>query len=179
MTLSPTTKPEQAVPDAESFVEAELSPEEIAHRTAGGVARWLLGSVLAFWLAVIGVVVSMLRDLPVVQVISLTMLFVTLITSVILYFSVMLEPAIFADRRVKLALGFSFGDLGILTLIYIFAKLYLHSGGVHFSPLTALALVALSAAAAVLAYAFHANRRFLFLLALAILLASNLVPMGR
>jgi len=186
MSVLPTTEEpdqiqdeEQAAPAAESPAEAPLTPEEIARRTAGGMARWLAGSVAAFWLAVIGVVAGMLHMAQVLQVVAIILLFVTLITTVVLYFSVMLEPATFTDRRVKLALGFSFADLGVLTLIFIFAKLYLQATGAHPILLAALAFAALAAAVAVLAYAFRKNQRFIFLLAVAILLAANLVPVGK
>ena len=179
MTTPHVEEPEQAVPSTEPPVEAPLSPEEIARRTAGGVVRWLAGTVMAFWLGIIGVVVSMVRELPVLLVVSITLLFVILITTAILYFSVMLESEIFADRRVRIALGFSFGNLTVLTLITLFVKQFMHLGTFNFSILTALTLATIAAAIAVLVYAFRVNQRFIFLLALAVLLAANLVPVER
>jgi len=167
-------EPEKDDMIGEQPVEAPLSPEEIARRTAAGVARWLIGSTIAFWAAIIGVVAGVLQDSLIARNLSLLVLFVTLITTVILYFSVMLEPAIFAERRVKLGLSFSFANLCVLTLIFLFAE----SSGFHFTIFTALALAMMVAAITVLVYSFRTNKRFLFLLALAILLAANVVKGG-
>lgn len=191
MTTPHVEDPEQAVTPAEPVeaqepaaavetpVAAPLSPEETARRTAGGVARWLIGTVVVFWLAIIGVPLGMLRDSLLMRNISLLLLFVTLISTVILYFSVMLEPATFAYRRVKIALGFTFGDLAVLTLICLAIRIYALPGGPHFTFLSAVAVVPILAAIAVLVYAFRKDQRFLFVAAVAILLASNLVPVGK
>ena len=175
----PVEEPEQAVASVEPPVEKPLSPEETACRTADGVARWLIGTVIAFWLAILGVPLGVLRESLLMRNLSLMLLFVTLITTVILYFSVMLEPATFTFRRVKIALGFSYGDLGVLTLICLAIRIYAMPGGPHFTVLAVLAVLPIFAAIAVLVYAFRKDQRFLFLAALAILLASNLIPIGK
>ncbi|MHB0936506.1 MAG: hypothetical protein ACYDCO_08595 [Armatimonadota bacterium] len=185
MTTPQVEEPKQANTPAEeqeqdvAAVEAPLSPEEIAARTAGGVMRWLFGTVITFWLAIIGVPLGVLRDSVLTRNISLLLLFVTLITTVILYFSVMLEPATFTFRRVKIALGLSFGDLGVLTLICLAIRIYAMPGGPHFTILSVLAVLPIFAAVAVLVYAFRKDQRFLFMAAIAILLASNLIPVGK
>lgn len=193
MTTSHAEEPEQAVTPAESPVEEQeqqaaaaveapvvepLSPEETARRTAGGVARWLIGTVITFWMAMLGVPLGLLRESLLMRNISLVLLFVTLISTVILYFSVMLEPATFAYRKVKIALGFTFGDLAVLTLICLAIRIYALPGGPHFTFLGVVAVVPILAAIAVLVHAFRKDQRFLFVAAVAILLASNLIPVG-
>jgi len=171
------SEPEKDDSTVEQPVEAPLSPEEIARRTAGGVARWLIGSTITFWLWIAGTLILYYRD-PVISTgrafLTFGVMIAILITKVILYFSVMLEPAIFTDRRVKLGLALSFADLCVLTLIFLFAE----QGPFHFTLFTALALAMLAASIAVLVYSFRSNKRFIFLLAIAILLASNAVKGG-
>ena len=189
MTTPQVDEPKQAdqavEPVAEeqaAVVEPPLSPEEITERTAGGMARWLIGSTIAFWLFVAAMLFMGYRspDISAGKVfLTFGVMIAILITKVILYFSVMLEPAVFSDRKVKLGLGLSFADLAVLTLIFSFIKLYIYPGNGHFTLLTILAAALIALSVAVLLYAFRTNKRFVFLLALAVLLASNLIPVGK
>lgn len=179
MTTPQVDEPKQAV---EPVVDAPPSPEEITRRTAAGVARWLIGSTIAFWVFIAAMLYMGYRGLtisPGKVFLIFGVMIAILITKVILYFSVMLEPAVFSDRNVKLGLGLSFGDLAALTLIFSFLKFFISPGDGRFTPLMLLALAIILLSVPVLIYAFRTNKRFIFLLALVVLLASNLVPVGR
>ena len=153
-----------------------VSEEEMLRRTAYGIAVWLTGAVVAFWVAVLGVLLGMLHVSQSLMVASYFLLTASLVVSLVLYLAVMLEATTFRNRRVRFWLQVSFGDLVFLTVIIMLARLFGSGGVSHFTPMTLLTFPIIAVAISVLVYAFYTNRRYFYLLAVVILLLANLMP---
>ena len=151
-----------------------VEEKELLRRTAAGIARWLTIAVIAFWVGALVVVNGALHSSRGVLFIGIYILFASLIVSMVLYLAVMLEAATFTHRRVQFWLTVSFGNFAFLTVIQLIAR----GMGTPVIAMAILALLLIAAAIGILVYAFRTNRRFLFLLAVLVLLLANFVPIG-
>lgn len=179
MTDQPDDQTEQVIPGEEhAIVPPEVAGGAAAEasRTALGIAWWLRGTVAVFWIALLGIIGSIWRGSNGLFFLSGYLMLGTLVISVVLYLSVMLEPVPFTTKIVKRWLAISFADLLVLTAIGMLIALY---GGKPRAPgmfsVVAISLGFITGAIWVLSYSFRSNKRYFFLLAILLLLLANLV----
>ena len=132
-----------------------------------GVAKWLWVSVLLLWGAVVVIAWGSVSQRDAFQTLGLFMFMGGMVTTLITYLFVLIEPGLFSERAIRIPLTISFAGFVLLSLITL--------GGQQAQTLSFwIHLIGLAAALILYIFALHRNARGLFIVALIVLFLTSI-----